>query len=149
MIIIERIIRIIIKRIHPRNALGWHKKTVTLFLMMATLSNGLESADKKWSENFYLHLKTTSLILPWVDYGMTVFALKYGGGDIYEANPVTRMYVDRPMIAIPVILLSTYAFNLVTDWIWKEDRTIAIVLQVLNVVARSVVIYLNMRVITK
>ena len=97
---------------------------------------------------FYRSLKTVNLVLPWVDYGITLAALDKDG--YYEVHPVGKFYIEKPYITVPVILVTSICFNLVTDFLHKNDcKWGAIILQVARTAMYAYIIGHNLDVLRK
>ena len=129
-------------------------KKLTWFMVLLVLSGVVYAQDSegeigeipKFSlfkdEGFYDSLKTVNLVLPWIDYGMMVIGIQAGW--IEEANPITRMYVDKPYIAVPINIVTTIGFNVLTNWMWHEGhKGMAIIFQVAKLALNAYIICHN------
>ena len=93
--------------------------TIICIVLLCSIAN----AD---TPRFYLTLKTANIILPFVDYGLTLHLIN--SGLAYEANPIPALYIDKPLIAVPIMLAASIGYNLMTDLVrkcgWKGMSTI-------------------------
>lgn len=114
------------------------KKSI-IILCLLLLSVSIVQAGTLKNMTFYRALKTANLVLPFVDYGLTLHLINTGIA--YEANPLPALYVDKPLVAIPITLAVSIGYNLMTNWMRKLGwKGMGVIFQVVMVAARVAVI---------
>jgi len=81
----------------------------------------------------------------YVDYSMSYNAISTGRYS--ERNPLTRSFVMRPAIAIPIITLTGGGLAMGLDGLYKHNKTVAWIVVGLLFVAKGYIIWHNIRVL--
>jgi len=82
-----------------------------------------------------------------VDYAITTYALNTG--KFKEGNKLASWYVEKPTLAIPIILGATYLQSKVLESLRRDNKTIAYIIAGMLFIIRGYIIYHNLRLINR
>ena len=71
----------------------------------------------------FICLIFVAMTLTVVDYGTSYAAIQTGRYG--EGNSLVRWYVEKPVLAIPIITLTNYGAGYTLDGLWKDNKTVA------------------------
>ena len=83
----------------------------------------------------------------YIDYGITYSALQTGR--YAEGNPITKWFVNRPYIAIPIITFTNAGFGLVSEGLYKDSKTMAWIVAGLLIILKGYVLWHNIHLLRR
>lgn len=123
------------------------KRTLALLLVAAILAvpvlaqTPAKEIKVPWT---FRALQVNYTAMSWADYCMTTWALRIGGYG--EANPVAKLYVEKPGLAIPILAVTDLVVHWGTDSLYRDgQKKTAWALLIIFNVARGYILYHNIK----
>ena len=99
-------------------------------------------APAQGEDAIYKTLMTNYIAMSWADLTVTYYGLDRG---CKEMNPIARLYVDKPALAIAFIALDNLIIGYASHELYKRNKIVAIGLMALVTIAKGYILYRNLQ----
>lgn len=124
------------------------KKLITYVLLLFLA--GTLFADNRGEiklDKVYEALQINHSMMAWTDFAITTTLLnKYKGR---EMNPIARLYIDKKMLAVTIILADNVLVHYLSTKLFKKNKTLAYITLIGLSFVRAYIFYRNLRELDK
>ena len=99
-------------------------------------------APAQGEDAIYNTLMTNYIAMSWADFAVTYYGMSKG---CTETNPIARLYIDKPALAITFIALDNLIIGYASRELYKRNKAVAIGLMALVTIAKGYILYRNLQ----
>ena len=99
-------------------------------------------APAQGEDAIYNTLMTNYIAMSWADLAVTYYGMSKG---CTETNPIARLYIDKPALAITFIALDNLIIGYASRELYKRNKAVAIGLMALVTIAKGYILYRNLQ----